>query len=552
MGRSPQPARPDWRAPALLVLAYVLVVSTCMFRHELWLDEANPWVIARDAHSLGELKFNMRFEPHPGLWYLLLYIVTRFTSRPAAMQALHVMIATASVTILAFRAPFRLRDKWLLVFGYYLVFEYAVISRGYSLGILLAFILATTLQSPRARPIWTAILLALLANTSAFGLLLSVAIVAGLLADGRLRPAFGVRTTLAAIVVCAGAALSVLTMRPIPESIYGRNMHTYVSGGRVEGVLDLFWTAFLPLPDWRSAGPWNTYLVLRQPAWLARDIRSLSAIAAVALALALLWSFRRRRAAAVIFLVGSLGVAALIYLEYSAGYRHHGHFFVLWVLASWLATRPPSRDARAPSRPQTSMGFLAAASVVAGAFFVVADVARPFSYSKDLAAYVKTLPHGVPVVVVQKELLSYVGPPLSAYLRRPVFYALSGGIVKGSYLLYDRAHRGATDEQILGDLNEFAARYGTDVYVVTNHWDAAVLGPPLVTFSDHLVHDEWSCSVYLLKRRSPFAPTARVSVPPSPLLDRVSTVAPCRRTPARQTHARVPLLTPSPHRRNLA
>ena len=32
----------------------------------MWLDELNPWVIARDAHSLRDLFYNMRFEPHPG------------------------------------------------------------------------------------------------------------------------------------------------------------------------------------------------------------------------------------------------------------------------------------------------------------------------------------------------------------------------------------------------------------------------------------------------------------------------------------------------------
>src|SRR5439155_7505540 len=127
-----------WLAhPAALVAAFVVVVAPTIFRHEMWHDELNSWDVARDAHSLPGLFANMHYEAHPALWYLCLYVLTRFTSDPRAMQALHLAIASTTVAVVAWASPFKPLERWLLAFGYFFVFEFAVISRGYALGILL-------------------------------------------------------------------------------------------------------------------------------------------------------------------------------------------------------------------------------------------------------------------------------------------------------------------------------------------------------------------------------------------------------------------------------
>ena len=77
----------------LLALAYVAVAAllvASMWRHEMWRDELQAWMIARDSTSLGDLfGHNMRYEGHPGLWHLALFVLTRVTDNPVAMQALH-------------------------------------------------------------------------------------------------------------------------------------------------------------------------------------------------------------------------------------------------------------------------------------------------------------------------------------------------------------------------------------------------------------------------------------------------------------------------------
>ena len=126
----------------LLILAIYLVVSIIgMFHHEIWLDEAQHFFIARDASSFSDVYNNMRYDWHPSLWNFLLFPVIHFiTANPAGMQVIHLMITTGIIYIFLRYAPFNIVFKLLVIFGYYFLFEYNLISRNYSLWILFLFI----------------------------------------------------------------------------------------------------------------------------------------------------------------------------------------------------------------------------------------------------------------------------------------------------------------------------------------------------------------------------------------------------------------------------
>src|SRR2546425_5327402 len=80
---------------ALAITAVFFVIAIIgIVNHEMWRDEFHCWLIARDAHSLAQLYRNTRYDGHPILWYLLLYILTCFTAKPAAMQILVLVLAT--------------------------------------------------------------------------------------------------------------------------------------------------------------------------------------------------------------------------------------------------------------------------------------------------------------------------------------------------------------------------------------------------------------------------------------------------------------------------
>ena len=479
-----------------MIAGFAAIVAISLVFHEMWMDELNPWVIARDARSLQLLFFNMRFEPHPALWYLCLYALTRITHQPWAMQVVHGLIATGTAAVIAYYAPFRRRDVVLLVFGYYLIYEYAVISRGYALGVLAAFAACALATTARPRIIAIAALLAVLANTSAFGLIMAGAMAIAMIPIAR-RERLATSATAAAIVL-AGAALSIWKLLPSPENVYGSDRHLSWSWVRLDAVGRLLGEGYLPIPRFDIVSVWNS-------SWLVAATREIPVVGhfiPVALGIAVLalalFHLRRQPALVAALVAGTAVMLGLMYVEYSGGYRHHGHVFILLVVVFWLAA------AANPKRQPTPAWFTAilVAHLVAGAYLVQDDLRRPFSASTAVADYVNHLEPKLPVVIAQPNLLSYEGPPLSAYINQRVLYATRFGVVRGSYLEYDQAHaRDASEDEINAEIESFAEQEQSDLYIIVSHWRPNSLGQPLYVFPQSTIEgDEGTTAIYRFDR----------------------------------------------------
>ena len=120
--------------PDLLFVLLAVYNAIRLFRHAMWRDELQAFMVAAASNTPLDLFAKLKYEGHPGLWHLLLWVVTRFTTDPVAMQVLHLVIALG-VWVLVWRlSPFRPVGKLLLLLSYYLFWEYFVVSRGYALG----------------------------------------------------------------------------------------------------------------------------------------------------------------------------------------------------------------------------------------------------------------------------------------------------------------------------------------------------------------------------------------------------------------------------------
>jgi hypothetical protein len=488
--------RSSWLGhPLVLVGAFVAVVAPTIWRHEMWHDELNSWDVARDAHSLAGLFGNMHFEAHPALWYLCLFAITRFTSDPRAMQVFHLLLATGSAALIAWASPFTNLERWLLAFGYFFVFEFAVISRGYALGVLLALTFCIAYTKPRPRIALLAVLLALLANTSLYGVFVTIALSAAILVDSRVPRGFALAA--GGVLVAAATVVALFTLYPAPDNAFAREWHHF-DPTRVEGVLALAWAAYVPLPDFGAASPWNSNLLIAEAAHVLLLPRGFVAAAAGAALLSVaVVGLRRDHPAVTAVVVGTALMLLFIYLKYSGGMRHHGHAFILLVIAIWIWRRGVR-----PARASPALVALLACQAVAGLYFIVQDLRGPFSFSADLSEYVSRLPRTTPVVVAEPAFLSFTGPVLSGYLGKPVTYVLADRTVRGSFMWPDAEHRrGASDEEIIAQLRRFSDERGSDVYVVTNNWEPPALGTPLAHFDRHLEGDEKSADVYLFRRR---------------------------------------------------
>lgn len=319
--------------------AFAVLTAVGIGAHTLWFDELQAWNIARASGSPAELWSNLRYEGHPLLWYVPLFVLTRVTGNPVVMQVLQWMIAVATAGLVLFRAPLRTAFRIALVAGYFLAFEYGVMSRSYGLGTLALVAALVLLARPSPRWAWGTAALVALACTSLPGAVLALAVAATVVCDRRLRAVRGARGLTVSVVV----ASAVVAITCIPPDDFG-NLTPGIGdtsrfgsglGVRVASSAAGVWRALVPLPA--TVGEWNTNLLDRQPG--AVWVQALLSILVFAVVLAAL---RRRRFARRLWWVGSLALFAFfVVVTRPEAVRHAGFAFLLFVACVWCAHAPP-------------------------------------------------------------------------------------------------------------------------------------------------------------------------------------------------------------------
>ena len=197
-----------WFAPALTA-AFALVLAFALYHHELWRDELQHWMLPRDSAGPLDLFRNMKYETIPKLWHLLLLPITWLTPSPVGMQIFHWTIASAAIFVMARHAPFNPLQKVLFAFGYFPLYEYGVMSRNYALGLLFVVVTCALLRHRYRRPLWLALALALMSNTSAHACIVAIGVLLALALDYWLnRRALAEDDTVDARKLCAGFAIA--------------------------------------------------------------------------------------------------------------------------------------------------------------------------------------------------------------------------------------------------------------------------------------------------------------------------------------------------------
>ena len=474
-----------------LTAAYALVLAFALFHHELWRDELQAWMLARDSAGPAELFRNMEHEGTPYLWHLLLMPVTRLTSSPVGMQVLQLAIASAVVFVVAKYAPLHPLHKVLFAFGYFPLFEYGVMSRSYGLGLLCIVAACALLRHRRRKPLWLGLALALAGNTSAHACIVAIGLLCALALDRALdrrapaeegeAPAWRVHAGLA--VAAAGIAVAVLHMVPAPDATLSNLGATWIHQWHLES--NAAWleqclrlvpsVVFYPLdPDFVPvAGATPTRPEALYNPWVAATL--------VAAAAAVLW---RRPVAAALFLALVAGLLFFAYAVHYGAFRHHGFLLIALLAAGWsgrhLAFCPAGRDPRGGAGAERGAGpgrlignvlltALLAAQAAGGLRAVAIEVERPFSLARQTAAYIRESGlESLPMIGYPDWSASAVVGHLSPGKR--IHYVQ--GNREGSFVRYDGARvgtgpRGATEPaELLSQTEALAARGGGRVLMV--------------------------------------------------------------------------------------
>ena len=153
----------------------LIVLATTILKfgfHELWKDEWQSWFVVRDMDFLQMLRF-LYYEGHPALWYLYQKIFTLFTpwiAEDILIKSSHLILYLIFVWIIYIWKGVPALYKLLLLSGYFFSFEYAVVSRGYILVLLLSAYLLQRWSTDKQTDKFFYLALILLCNTEFFGL----------------------------------------------------------------------------------------------------------------------------------------------------------------------------------------------------------------------------------------------------------------------------------------------------------------------------------------------------------------------------------------------
>ncbi len=158
---------------AAVFCLYVGLVAFVAWRHEPWFDEAQAWLMARDSGPAELLTDRLRYEGTPGLWHLVLLPPAKLGLPFRTVTIISAVIAAATVYLFLRHAPFPWYLKAAFPFGFFTLYQYAVVARNYTLMAFLLVCLAVVFRGRNRRPILFFVLLALLANVSVHGFLMA-------------------------------------------------------------------------------------------------------------------------------------------------------------------------------------------------------------------------------------------------------------------------------------------------------------------------------------------------------------------------------------------
>lgn len=147
-----------------ILIIYGVLTLIGILNHELWVDEAQAWNIARDNDLMGILEA-MQYEGHPPLWHFILYVFAHMGLGCMAISVISWGISLMSAAVILYKFPFKLPLKLAIIFSSGFLFYNSVISRVYCVIILLLCLIALMYGRRREHPILFGILVALLANT---------------------------------------------------------------------------------------------------------------------------------------------------------------------------------------------------------------------------------------------------------------------------------------------------------------------------------------------------------------------------------------------------
>lgn len=158
---------------AAFILYLILNITLTVF-HEPWYDEAESWLIARDASWYDILYIRPHYEGHPPLWHLLLALPAKLgLPYELSIKTIQFIFAFAMVYLIIFHSPFHKYIRLFLPFTFFFLYQYGVIARPYAMFCASLFMIAMFWKERDNKP-WNVIIsMMVLCMSSAYGIVIA-------------------------------------------------------------------------------------------------------------------------------------------------------------------------------------------------------------------------------------------------------------------------------------------------------------------------------------------------------------------------------------------
>lgn len=391
---------------------YVVVASFMVFHHQPWNDELHAFNIAKSSPNLTDLLYNTRYEGHPPAWFIILWVVSKFTHNWAYIKAIQLTADVLAVFLLLFYSRLPFITKLLLPFGYFFLFEFAIFSRNYMPGVLAAFAICIILNRQfKYKLVCYYVLLFFMSNVHLLALLLAGSLHVYFLLSLKTPKKATVALHILLGIIIAIPALYFIAPPYNRTSNISYLLHVQ-TGLSIFAPAQLPLRALLPMPAWWQYNFWNTqFLLTAQPS--LKILKYINPLISLALLGWLCFILRKNKKSLLLFITNVLLtfiVGAFIFTLGSA--RYSGFIFIGFIVAYWLYCNE-TQVSKSQNRAVTTLLLI---QFISGVFATTQCLRHPFSNTYRLSELLNKVPANQKVVTDYWALIT-----VAAYTNKPVY-----------------------------------------------------------------------------------------------------------------------------------
>ena len=150
----------------LVLLSFVVLTYYIGSHHEHWADEAQAWLLARDADWLELITYHMKYEGSPVLWH---FIIKCFISCGLTYDyyfIIPIIFSSIGIAIFEFKIKTPLLLKIVFPFAYYIFYQYTIVVRSYCLIFPALMVLSLVYNDKTKKPFLFTLCILFLMNIS--------------------------------------------------------------------------------------------------------------------------------------------------------------------------------------------------------------------------------------------------------------------------------------------------------------------------------------------------------------------------------------------------